>query len=859
MRGECFHGDIRDVKFSVPRFVRPADFDDILPYLPAGETGGVAINRMKTLDINTPRTVGSHLVAKMSRFYHASNKVFQENADRLNRTYEIIAPSEEHSGKSIMTLGQIAMTVLQKEAKKIRPEMLWAVHRATVQSQNVKIDSFTSRKNIRYEIQPRRYLLDINKVQDWVRDFQHDLIENVAAPKATAMHRANSKNPIATFAKKAQARIKKSRRMRPLAPNGCLGPCSIVANSSGETESNHQVMDVQKLGRDDMTIIHYIDAWAMSRYLNPHTNLEAFGPLILRAVGMYSDFDLDRSMGLTFLQEFGVFPQWSNRLLYQTTDLRLPDVGSASADLNAMRTEAYTQADPSTPLQDSMKDLRKDWGDLPVFCIDSAETRERDDGISLELADGRENECWVHVHIANPSAYVTPTSAVAKYAAQLAQTVYLPERTYSMIPPSLTESQLSLAKGRPCLTFSAKISKQGDILAKKITPGRVHNVQCLTRQAVCKNLGIDNTAQSSEATLLTIGEEYESMRKERAHAPFQVLPEAHISILRRLLEVSQAAARQRKANSIGEITYSQDEATILRPYVYTDSNQVGDGMVGSYVGDPSIRLEKTTNTMTDPVGEMVENVMLLTGGVAASWCLERNIHIPYRGMVRNEEPEISPETFRNTYLDPYIAKYGRPHLPDLAIYVSLLGVTHVQASPLEHFLLGLPAYCKATSPLRRYVDFLTHWQIEAALRHEATTGKSLVGSSGDHSFLPFSYDEVQEFASTSLDRERRLKKAQMASDRHWIVQAFFRAFYFKEAPLPETFTVIVQSPFRWRQTCWIDGWGIRAYMEDNDLTVSNGGLRKGDRWEARITSINIYWKSIWMVPVRLIDRIETET
>ncbi|KAK4691552.1 hypothetical protein P7C71_g5472, partial [Lecanoromycetidae sp. Uapishka_2] len=252
---------------------------------------------------------------------------------------------------------------------------------------------------------------------------------------------------------------------------------------------------------------------------------------------------------------------------------------------------------------------------------------------------------------------------------------------------------------------------------------------------------------------------------------------------------------------------------------------------------------------------MVADLMVLAGEIAASWCSERNIPIPYRGLLRNPEPAMPPEDFKRTVIDKAMAANGHVDSFDLLHYGRLLGKTTASATPLEHFALGIPAYCKITSPLRRYVDLYTHWQIEAALRHEAETGTSLVKSdNNDDSYLPFSRQAVEEYASTAIYSQRKVSYARTLAMRHWIVQALHRAFYFGEAPLPETFKILVTGRSYGFATGYMSWLTVKVQLQQTPESTREGGWREGDVWEAKLGFVDPYHVNISMVAVRLLER-----
>ena len=72
--------------------------------------------------------------------------------------------------------------------------------------------------------------------------------------------------------------------------------------------------------------------------------------------------------------------------------------------------------------------------------------------------------------------------------------------------------------------------------------------------------------------------------------------------------------------------------------------------------------------------------------------------------------------------------------------------------------------------------------------------------------LPFSVDDVREYLRTDFWVMSAGERHQKMSYFHWTLQALFRAFHFKEAPLPEIWDVEVADPFKKnRQQFFIKG------------------------------------------------------
>ena len=138
--------------------------------------------------------------------------------------------------------------------------------------------------------------------------------------------------------------------------------------------------------------------------------------------------------------------------------------------------------------------------------------------------------------------------------------------------------------------------------------------------------------------------------------------------------------------------------------------------------------------------EMVSESMLMAGHYAALWCRERNIPIPYAVQetstdtdepdtpeppVGPEEPAtLEPENTDNSGNSGYPVEPGDESISpssfhvDYAAQFSLRRGMKRSRTTLEcgvHGGLGLDAYTRVTSPLRRYPDLITSRQIRNTL------------------------------------------------------------------------------------------------------------------------------------------------
>jgi exoribonuclease-2 len=130
---------------------------------------------------------------------------------------------------------------------------------------------------------------------------------------------------------------------------------------------------------------------------------------------------------------------------------------------------------------------------------------------------------------------------------------------------------------------------------------------------------------------------------------------------------------------------------------------------------------------------LVTDAMLMAGEVAARFCGEREIPILYASQPVPDKIE-EPADLAAMYA------YRRRFKP-----------TRLAVEPEPHFGLGLPLYCRATSPLRRYSDLLVHQQIRAWL-----AGGALL--------------DAQQVAERSAEAETAaavVRRAERLSKQHW--------------------------------------------------------------------------------------------
>ena len=425
---------------------------------------------------------------------------------------------------------------------------------------------------------------------------------------------------------------------------------------------------------------------------------------------------------------------------------------------------AMTSALLARPDRDEAR--RRDFRSLRMITVDSASTVEIDDGLSAEVAgvdDARGDVSLVRVfvHVADPTRYLDAEDGLAKLASGRVRTLYLPHGKRPMLPVALGAEACSLLEGVgvPSLTVTAVVRLEDGSLVEgsgEVVMSVTQSSGRMTYDEVDRALeGADGCAppKSTQTTgaLLSLLSAVAAARKRWRTG--QMGPAARAASGARGAETGAT-----EASEASEAT----EATILAV--------PGPGDAGAEHGEMTVTM--THAPKSSPSRELVMECMVLAGQVLATFGLENAIPLPYRSQ---EAVAYDPDGDDDDDDD----KRNSAQLSDYRLRRYLLRST-LAASPdfldpprYAHHALGVPAYTQATSPIRRYVDLMAHWQIKAHLRGEGQGGN-------EGGTLAFDRDQL-DAAIVALERTNQaLTAAERAID-----QAFLCA-YAQTLPDPKT-------------------------------------------------------------------------
>ena len=323
---------------------------------------------------------------------------------------------------------------------------------------------------------------------------------------------------------------------------------------------------------------------------------------------------------------------------------------------------------------------RMDLRALPIFTIDSAETKDIDDAISLTRTSDGGFE--LGVHIADVSNYVKPGTELDNEAFSRATSVYYADQVVPMLPKALSNGICSLNENELRLAFSClmRLDKEGNLtdyrFVKSIIRSRVKGVY-------------------SEINALLAGTADAEIKAKYADV---------IDQLPAMKELYGHRARLRKER--GCIDFESGEVKLI-----LDEN------------GHCIDVKKRTSGESEA---MIEEFMLLANQCAAHFARVKQIPFVYRV---HEEPNAEKLERLHALLqacgiNDHFAKDVPTPKELSAILEGVRGTPYEQIintgmlrcmskalyeeKPKGHYGLVLKDYAHFTSPIRRYPDLAIH-------------------------------------------------------------------------------------------------------------------------------------------------------
>ena len=366
---------------------------------------------------------------------------------------------------------------------------------------------------------------------------------------------------------------------------------------------------------------------------------------------------------------------------------------------------------------------RMDLRGLPIFTIDSAETKDIDDAISLLKLNGGGYE--LGVHIADVSHYVKPGSELDKEAFERATSIYYADKVIPMLPRELSNGICSLNENEVRLAFSCLMELDDD--------GNIRNYQFVKTVIRSRVKGV-----YKEINALLDDTATPEIRQKYAEVVDQ------LPVMQELYEKRQALRKAR-----GGMDIESTEAKLV-----LDEN------------GRCIDVVKRTRGISEC---MIEEFMLLANQCAANAGRTRKVPFVYR---IHEAPDAERMEKLMTMLKACAVDVRfKGEVPTQLELAALLDKTRGEpiqipvhtgvlrsmqkarysTEPQGHFGLVLSDYAHFTSPIRRYPDLAIHRILTDMLLGE--TPQQLEGKYHDFAEHACEQSSTKEVEAQRIERD----------------------------------------------------------------------------------------------------------
>lgn len=329
---------------------------------------------------------------------------------------------------------------------------------------------------------------------------------------------------------------------------------------------------------------------------------------------------------------------------------------------------------------------RQDLRGLLTVTIDSADTRDIDDAVSLEAVNGNYR---LGVHIADVSHYVKFNGCIDKEAYRRGTSVYFPDRVIPMLSKALSNGACSLNEGEDrytvtCfITFDGKGNRQSfELCESVIRSDRRMTYDEVTTVLNGGNCGCGNEISEILERMATLCLLLESKRSQAGEVSLDV-KEAHIYLDERGEIVIPDYERALSHRIIEQFMVSANECVAefaekrKAPFLYRIHEQ------------PS-----------------PEKANLLYGFL-------RDLGINAKGDTENARPVDYQRILSKVEDKPYASVVNK-------VMLRSMQKARYSEENKGHFGLASGCYCHFTSPIRRYPDLFVHRVLKALLSGDST-------------------------------------------------------------------------------------------------------------------------------------------
>ena len=321
------------------------------------------------------------------------------------------------------------------------------------------------------------------------------------------------------------------------------------------------------------------------------------------------------------------------------------------------------------------KKYRFDFTDWEIFSIDGADTKDKDDCISLKLLPN--GNYLLGVHIADVNYYVKEGTPLDKDAFRKGTSYYFGGLVEPQLPVELSNGICSLNEGVERLTKSIlmEIDGKGNIVSRSLVPSVIKSCGSLTYEKVnmlLKGKQVEGYSKYLD-TLQNMSDLAYVLKKKR------ILSEA---IIFNRPEVKFEYDSNGKANNV-VLRYEDMAETLIEEFMLTSNNNVAEILTEAKI--PCIyRVHDVPNS------ERLENFLKLLNAINMPFEFDQDDILKDKKVLQLLSVHINKKHELQSMLNTNLIKC----------------MSHAMYSTnnIGHYGTGFDTYCHFTSPIRRIAD-----------------------------------------------------------------------------------------------------------------------------------------------------------
>lgn len=414
---------------------------------------------------------------------------------------------------------------------------------------------------------------------------------------------------------------------------------------------------------------------------------------------------------------------------------------------------------------------RRDFREELVFTIDGPDARDFDDALHFKRLGHQMVE--VGIHIADVSAFVPQGSKLDDWAAEQANSTYLPHKAFPMLPEILSTQLCSLKPGVPRYTLSvvACMNMSGKVESFEVCKGIIQSSYRLTYDQVA-TIAIDHSEKAREqfaevTPALDLGMKLSrNMRKRRVKAGGLDMDLAEVNI---------------------KINENQELEKVSLGY-QNDSNRMIEAFM--VLANECIAARYEEYGLPFRIHEAPGNKRLEEFSAFLSTC---GIEAP--GFLL-EKPGQALNVILGQLKDLPSAQVMQTQV------LKTLKLAEYNPNNMGHFGLSSSHYAHFTSPIRRYADLYTHQRLTQIL------AKPELG--------PEHYDNrgLEEICAHISKKERASMRAEQTFRRIKLLRRILKE-------VGNDFSGIISDVKSYGLFITLDGWYVSGMISIEDLDDDN--------------------------------------